>query len=240
MNPNQPAPSAATFNAGVVTDPNQSEVQRQGLFDSLLYPTAGTLQLSFFNQPPGSGVTTAPGAVAGTAKTAFDTNIQVQNSLPSGKAFQPHMIEIFVWPGSSAAANTFVLANPAIFNATAALAVAEQVSDVYAIENSGRLQLGILDKTYVDETPLLMFPQQSGLSGDFAVGTAGTNAQPNEVGIVLIRCIGRAYKIGIPMTFSATQNFFVNLLWAGLVATPSGFNARIMVRLDGYFIRATQ
>jgi hypothetical protein len=42
------------------------------------------------------------------------------------------------------------------------------------------------------------------------------------------------------MTLVPAQNFAVNLLWPGVVATPSGFNGRVIVRLDGYFARSTQ
>jgi len=60
-------PTAADFNRYRVTDPNQSEVVRQRLYDFQLYPAAGQQQFSFFNQGVGSGKTSTSGAVAGSA-----------------------------------------------------------------------------------------------------------------------------------------------------------------------------
>jgi hypothetical protein len=235
---NQPIPRASDFTAGMVTDPNQSEVTRQGLFDSLLYAQAGQAQLSFFSQQIGQGVTTEPGATVGTPKTGWDTNLQIANTLPSGKSVQVQGIEVYFWPGTSAAANTFVQANPSVFNAAASAALSDQIADVWTFYNSGRLQFQILDKIYIDEAPLLNFPQQCGVSGDFAIAT--NSATVGSSALMMSRAIGRPYAIGAPFTLTATQNFSVNLIWPGLVALPSGFNGRVKVRLDGYVLRATQ
>jgi hypothetical protein len=235
---NQPQPRASDFSAGSVTDPNQSEVTRQGLFDSLLYAEAGQLSLNFFSQAIGGGITTEPGATVGTTKTAFDTNMQISNTLPSGKAWQVQGVEVYFWPGTSAAANTFVLAAPSVFAAANAAAVAGQVSDTFTFYNAGRLQFGILDKFYIDESPIGLFPVQTATAGDF--GLATTSATAGEIAVVMARQIGRPYEMGAPFTLVATQNFAVNLLWAGLVAMPSGFNGRVKLRLDGYVLRSTQ
>jgi hypothetical protein len=235
---NLPQPNMNDFTAGQVTDPNQSEVQRQGFFDALLYPAAGSQILAFFSTPIGAGLTTAPGATAGTAKTPFDTNLQLPNQLPSGKAFQAQSIEIDFVPGSVSTANTFTMVNPSLFAAVAAQAVADQVADIFTFYNSGRLQFNILDKTYVDEVPLKNFPMQTGIGGDFAL--TSNSATTALTGLALARAIGRPYVWGIPMTLVPAQNFAVNLLWPGVVATPSGFNGRVIVRLDGYFARSTQ
>lgn len=234
----QSTPSMSDFDRGRVTDPNQSEVQRQGFFDSLLYPTAGTQQLSFFATPIGAGLTTALGATAGTAKTAWDTNLQLPNQLPSGKAFQVQSLEVLFVPGSVSTANTFTIQDPVIFASANAASVGAQIADIFTFYNSGRLQFSILDKLYVDEAPLLNFPMQSGISGDF--GYASTSATAGFIGAMLARCIGRPYVWDIPFTLEPAQNFAVNLIWPGVVATPSGFNGKVTVRLDGYFARATQ
>jgi hypothetical protein len=233
-----PNPRASDFSRGTVTDPNQSEVTRAGFYDSNLYVGAGQQQLSFFVQQAGQGVTSEPGAVVGSAKTLFDTNLQISASLPSGKAYQPQQIEVYFWPGLSAAANTFTITNPSVFAAANAAVVADQVADIYTFYSAGRLQLGVLDKVYCDEAPLSLFPVQTGVVGDFAM--ASTSATAGEIAVLLARATGRPYEFGIPFTLSATQNFWIYLLWAGLLALPSGFNARVKVRMDGYFLRATQ
>ena len=87
-------PTAADFNARRVTNPNQSEIVRQRFYDYQLYATAGTTQLTFFSAPVGQGVTTALGGTAGTAKTLWDTNLELPNTLPSGKAFMIESIEV--------------------------------------------------------------------------------------------------------------------------------------------------
>src|SRR3954471_5699574 len=64
-----PCVTAADFNNSRVTNPQQSELIRNTLYDSLLYPTAGQTQLSFFATPLGQGTTSALGATVSTPKT---------------------------------------------------------------------------------------------------------------------------------------------------------------------------
>ena len=137
-------PTAADFNARRVTNPNQSEIVRQRFYDYQLYATAGTTQLTFFSAPVGQGLTTALGGTAGTAKTLWDTNLELPNTLPSGKAFMIESIEVLFFPGSVSTANTYTIASPALFNATAAAAVSSQLADVNSFYQSGMLELNIL------------------------------------------------------------------------------------------------
>lgn len=231
-------PTAADFDLYRVTNPKQSEIVRQSLYDTLLYPTAGQTQLSFFSTPVGGGVTTASGATVGTAKTQFDTNLELGNTLPSGKAFLIESIEVHVTAGLSAAANTFTLAVPSVFAAVAAAAVAGQVNDVASIIESGMLELNILSKNYLRETPLKKFPPKCAFGADMAI--ASNSATTAEVATVNASAKGRAYFIEPNITLQPAVNFEVLLKWPGVVATPSGFNAKVQVVLDGYFMRATQ
>ena len=48
-------------------------------------------------------------------------------------------IEVVFFPGSSATANTYAVASPALFNATAAAAVSAQLADVNSFYQSGML-----------------------------------------------------------------------------------------------------
>lgn len=229
-------PTAADFNSRRVTNPSQSEVVRQRLFDYQLYPTAGQTQFSFFQQPIGQGVTSAIGGTIGTGKTQWDTNMELGGTLPSGKAFLIESIEVVFLPGSVATANTFTPAKPNIFNATPALAVTSQFDDVNTFYQSGLLELNILSKNYLRETPLIAFPPKTSFNMDLAFSGSGTA----EVGAGNSRAAGRPYYVDPTIALQPAVNFEVLIRFPAAVATPSGFNGRIGVILDGYFMRASQ
>jgi hypothetical protein len=117
-------PTAADFNARRVTNPGQSEIIRQRLYDYQLYANAGTTQLSFFQQPVGSGLTSAIGSTVGAVKTLWDTNMTLGGTLPSGQAYMVESIEVVFFPGSVTTANTYTPIGMSTFNATAAASVA--------------------------------------------------------------------------------------------------------------------
>lgn len=231
-------PTAADFNSRRVTNPAQSEIVRQRFYDYQLYPTAGVTQLAFFQQPIGQGITTALGGTVGTGKTLWDTNLELGGTLPSGKAFMIESIEVVFFPGSVATANTYTLASPALFNATAAAAVSAQLADVNSFYQSGMLELNILSKNYLRETPLIAFPPKTVFNLDAAY--ASNSATTAELGAVNMRAAGRPYYIDPTIALQPAVNFEVLLRFPAAVATPSGFNARVGVVLDGYFMRASQ
>jgi hypothetical protein len=231
-------PTAADFDAGRVTNPGQSEVIRQSLYDFQLYPTAGQTQLNFFSQPAGQGLTSAVGATAGAAKSLSDTNLVLPNQLPSGSAFMIESIEVFFYAGSVSTANTYTPANISLFAAVSAAAVAGQLNDVNTVMQSGLLELNILQKNYLRETPLQRFPAKTGIDGNFAI--ASNSATTAETALANARATGRPYYIDPSVTLQPAVNFEVLLKWPGVVATGSGFNARIGVVLDGYTMRASQ
>ncbi|NBS80002.1 hypothetical protein EBS57_09465 [bacterium] len=231
-------PTAADFNARRVTNPNQSEIVRQRFYDYQLYATAGTTQLTFFSAPVGQGLTTALGGTAGTAKTLWDTNLELPNTLPSGKAFMIESIEVLFFPGSVSTANTYTIASPALFNATASAAVSAQLADVNSFYQSGMLELNILSKNYLRETPMIAFPPKANFNLDAAY--ANNSATTSEVGAVNMRAAGRPYYLEPTIALQPAVNFEVVIRYPAAVATPSGFNARVGVILDGYFMRASQ
>lgn len=231
-------PTAADFNARRVTNPSQSEIVRQRFYDYQLYATAGTTQLTFFSAPVGQGLTTALGGTAGTAKTLWDTNLELPNTLPSGKAFMIESIEVLFFPGSVSTANTYTVASPALFNATASAAVQSQLADVNSFYQSGMLELNILSKNYLRETPLLAFPPKANFNLDAALASNSATTALN--GAVNMRAAGRPYYLEPTIALQPAVNFEVVLRFPAAVATPSGFNARVGVILDGYFLRASQ
>lgn len=231
-------PTASDFNARRVTNPDQSEVYRNRLYDYQLYATAGVSQLTFFSQPAGQGLTSALGSTAGTAKTLSDTNLLVSNTLPSGMAFMIESIEVPFWPGSVSTANTYTPANVSVFNAASSATLQGMLNDVNTFYQSGLLELNILQKNYLRETPLMAFPPKTYLTGSFAVSS--DSATEGSTALVTMHSDGRPYYVEPNITLQPAVNFEVVLKWPAAVATPSGFNARVGVVLDGVFMRASQ
>jgi hypothetical protein len=230
--------SITDFTSNRVTNPGQSEIVRQRLYDYQLYPAAGTQQLSFFQQPIGQGITTALGATVGSAKTQWDTSQELGGQLPSGKSFLVESIEVLYLPGASAAANTYTTANLSQFAAVAALALTAAMQDVQQFYSSGMLEFNILSKNYLRETPLLAFPPKAHL--DLSAATATNSATTAMVAQGLAKAAGRPYYIEPRVTLQPAVNFEVLLRWPALVPTISTFNARVGVILDGYQLRASQ
>jgi hypothetical protein len=229
-------PTAADFNARRVTNPGQSEIIRQRLYDYQLLPNAGSTQLSFFQQPVGSGLTTALGGTVGAVKTLWDTNMTLGGTLPSGQAFMIESIEVCFFPGSVTTSNTYTPIGMSVFNATAAATVAAAANDVNTFYQSGMLELNILSKNYLRETPLLSFPPKANYNLDAAV--ASNSATTAEVALLQARAAGRPYYIDPSISLQPAVNFEVVIKWPAAVALS--FNSRVGVILDGYFMRASQ
>lgn len=230
--------TAQNFAQNVVTNRSQSEIVRQRFYDYLLYPTAGQQQLTFFSQAVGQGVTTALGATAGTPKTQWDTNLEMPNTLPSGKSYLIESIEILFLPGSVPAANTYTPATISFFAVAAATTVPAFLNDVNIVYQSGMLELNVLSKNYLRETPLLAFPPKAHF--DLSGAVASNSATVGEGGFAMMKAGGRPYYLEPNITLQPAVNFEVLLKWPAAVATPSGFNGRIGVILDGGFLRASQ
>jgi len=229
-------PTAADFNSRRVTNPGQSEIIRQRLYDYQLYAYAGTTQLSFFQQAVGSGLTSAVSATVGAVKTLWDTNMTLPGSLASGSAFMVESIEVVFFPGSVQTANTYTPIGMSVFNATASAAVNSALNDTNTFYQSGLLEFNILSKNYLRETPLIAFPPKANFALDAAV--ASNSATTAEVALSQARASGRPYYIDPAISIQPAVNFEVVLKWPA--ATALAFNARVGVILDGYFMRASQ
>lgn len=211
---------------------------KQSLYDYQLYPTAGLNQLTFFQLPKGQGVATSPGAVVGSLKTIGDTNMEAPGNLPAGKSFLINLIEVDFYAGLSNVANTFAQAVPSVFDAVAAAAVAGQINDVSTFYNSGSLNLFVGSTTFLEEAPLNRFPPKAGVGIDTALAT--NSATVGELATVHAKATGKPYLVEPPLLLVSNQNFQVSLNFPGAVATPSGFNGRVGVILDGYMYRVSQ
>lgn len=231
-------PTAQDFDDRRVTNPAQSEVIRQRFYDYQLYAAAGAQQLSFFSLPIGQGLTTALGAAAGTPKTKWDTNLTLANTLPSGNAYMIESIEVLFLPGSVSTANTYTPQAISNFIAVAAVTQMAALNDVNTFYQGGLLELNILNKVYLSETPLMAFPPKAHLELAAAVST--NSATTSEVSASLAKAGGRPYYVQPTISLQPAVNFNVVISWPGVVATPSTFNGRVGVILDGYFMRASQ
>ena len=231
-------PTDADFQAARVTQAGQSEAVRQRLYDYQLYATAGVGQMNFFQVPIGAGITTSPGGVVGSPKTYGDTNMNLAGQLPSGMEYLVQSIEVPFYAGSVATANTYTMATVSLFAAANAAAVAAQLNDVNSFYQSGFLEFNILQKNYVREAPLVTFPPRNTLS--FSGALATTSATAGEIATVFGRADGATYEIPGGILLQPAVNFVVSLNWPAAVATPSGFNARVGVILDGWVKRAAQ
>ncbi|MDW8259015.1 MAG: hypothetical protein RML32_06195 [Gammaproteobacteria bacterium] len=213
------------------------EVIRQTLYDTVIYPAAGIAQLRFFQNPIGQGLSAQPGA-ATAPKSLADTNMTLAGQLPAPQGFWVQSIEVDVQPGSSSTANTFALQHPGAFAATAAATVQAGDHDVNAIYTTGALVFTIGQKPYLQEAPLLVFPPKCRFELDAAIGS--NSSTTGEVLKTKLKAGGRPYLLDPGIAIMTSQNFDVTLFWPAVVATPSGFNAQIRVRLDGYLFRAVQ
>lgn len=222
--------------------PDAVEAVRQPLYDRLIYPTAGTIQLRFFQLPLGQGVTSAPGGAAGV-KTLDDTNMESAGQLPSPKAFLATAIEVIFEAGSTATSNIFAPQPPFSDAGTltvitvGALASAGAANDVFNVISSGNLDLFIISKSYLQNARLDSFPPHSYPCVDAALATS---AATTGIACGLTRAVGRPFYINPPVLLMPNTNFVVTTNWSVAVATPSGFNGRIMVRLDGFLYRNAQ
>jgi len=208
---------------------------RQSLYDHLLYPTAGLAQFNFFSLPKGQGKATALGSVAASPKTIADTNMDIGGQLPAGKGFCVTSIEVPFYAGSVATADTYTPAVPGFFNAAAAATLEAQLADVNSFYQSGSLQLYIASKVCLEEAPLMRFPPKCSLEVDGSV--ASNSATVGALGFSTARAKGRPYMVEPPIYFEPNVNFVVQLNFPAAVATPSGFNARVGVIMDGYLYR---
>jgi hypothetical protein len=205
------------------------------LYDSLAYPSAGVQQLSFFTQPQGQGVSSAPGAGA-VAKTIFDTNMITNNQLSLGNEFYAIGSETLFFPGvNNATSTTAAFAIEPGGAAVIATGVGQFWNDIYNVGNGGIKILTVgTDRSYIKDGPLNMFPPSTRLAGVAALATGDTATSGGQISYAVWS--GEPYTL-VPIYIQSTQQFTLQLTFAALIPTPSGTIARIIERLRGYLIR---
>lgn len=238
------APMWDELSKWAVVQPDQVEAVRQPLYDTLLYPTAGQLRMPFFQLPQGQGVSVQQGN-AGNTKSIVDTNMESAGQLPSPKAFLATSVEVIMDPGSISTAAQWSpqqVSSPAAPVVTSAsigqIIAANALNDINAVMLSGALDFFIISKSYLTNARLDSFPPKSHVAYDGSISGGGT------LSVLAAGCAGRAvgrpFYVNPPVLLLPNTNFTVSLNWPALVPTPSGFNARIMIRLDGFLYRNAQ
>lgn len=234
-------PNMDSFKQYMVTKLDAVEVIRQSLYDFQIYPTAGAVQFLFYQLPQGQGLSASPGN-ANAVKALADTNLIAAGTLPAPQGFWVQSVEVDFQPGSVNTANTFTPQTPAASAAAPAAATGivpvALVNDMNAILGSGALVLTIGTKPYLNEAPLFRFPTKARREIDAAF--AGNSATTANFGAATMRSGGRPYILEPGLAIMTSQNFQVALQWPVVVATPSGFNGRVGVILDGWLFRGVQ
>jgi hypothetical protein len=240
MNGLSRAPSLSDALNYSVNKPGAAEVIGQSLYDLQIYATAGATQLNFFQNPVGQGLSASPGN-ANNPKTFADTNMNLAGSLPSPQMFLVTNIQITFEPGSVATANTFTPQRPYSFVAVPTAAVpasAGAANDVSAIIESGELEFIVGSKTFLREAKLNRFPPKA--RTEVLSSLATNSATTGSLATVWAQAFGEPYPIDPPILIPSNQNFVIRLNFPVAIATPSGFNGRLGVFLDGYQYRAVQ
>lgn len=209
-------PALADLEKYNVNRPGDIEGIRSSLYDFQTYAALGTTQMTFFAVPIGQ-----------SAKTKFDTNMEVAGSLPAPKRFLIDTIEVYFYPGS--AVDTF---------ATVAAALPAQADDVYTFAKNGWLDLFIGSKSYLTESPLGRLPPTTGVKLTTAIAT--NSATTSEVKSEYAVAGGQPYRLDPPILLVPTQNFNVTLNWPVAIAMPSTIAARVGVVFKGILYRNSQ
>jgi hypothetical protein len=186
---------------------NAKEVIWQPLYDYQTYAAAGQLSLNFFQVANGQGT-----------KTYADTNMEMNGQLPAGMNFLCVAIEVKFFPAGAiefTAANNFA-------------------DDVYTVSKSGFAEFSMLQKNYLREAPIGVFPDTGGLTG-----FAATNLAAAGDGSLINYAVntGAAYQV-TPIRIPSSQNFLFKMSWPTLV--PISAAGRIGVRLLGFTFRNAQ
>ena len=234
---NHSYPSLKDFAAHLALDLNAIEIVKQPLYDYNVYPTAGLALMSFFAFAQGAGLSASPGNV-GAVKQLSDTNLILASQLPMPQAFWCDGIEVVIDPGSSAAANNFSLLSPSTHVAAAAATVQSGENDVSNLYSSGALTFTVSLKPYYQEGPLYRFPTRHALRLDTAIDSNSATAAEDLK--AKINLDGELMRLHPGIGIESSQNFGVNLTWPVVVTTPSGFNARVGIILNGWLFRGVQ
>lgn len=216
------------------------EIIKQSLYDTVIYPLAGSVALNFFQSPIGGANSAQPGN-ATNPKTLRDTNMTQAGILPAPQMFFGSSVEVDFQPGSSAVANTFALVAP--YASAAAPAAGSGIlsgvalNDVNTFYSTGALLFNIGTKNYLQEAPLFRFPPKCRFELDGA--TAANSATTANSGAFKLKAGGRPYQLDPGIAIFSMQNFAIQLAWDSVQALTTN-NGQVRVILDGWLFRSVQ
>lgn len=237
MMKNQQYPSLVDFQDAMVVSLGAVEVIRQPLYDYAIYPTAGLGVLQFFVAQIGQGISASSGN--GTnPKALSDTNMSQPGILPAPQAYWAQSLEVDFQPGSVSTANTFTIQDPSAHVAVAAAAVQAGANDKMNVLQSGALTFSIGTKPYYQEGPLYRYPTRPYVRLDTSISS--NSATTAEEVKEYVSNTGQVLTFDPGLAIMTSLNFGVSITWPSVVATPSGFNGRLGVILDGFLFRAVQ
>jgi hypothetical protein len=201
------APTLNDLNKYTAYLKNAKEVIWQPLYDYQTYAALGQLSLNFFQVANGQGT-----------KSYADTNMEMNGQLPAGMNFLCVGIEVKFFPGGAieaVAANNFA-------------------DDTYTVSKSGFAEFSMLQKNYLREAPIGVFPDSNGL-----IGFGATNLAAATDGCLINYAVntGPIYQV-TPIRIPSSQNFLFKMSWPTLV--PISVAGRVGVRLLGYTYRNAQ
>lgn len=206
-----------------VTVPGVQDEIYDPLYDSIIYPAAGLLQINFFSLPIGQGVTSAPGAAG--AKTEADTNMTNSGLLPMGNSFYCTGIELNLIPGSLPG-NTGVIAT-----------AGQNWNDVNAVARAGWVRFRIQNRDYSLNAPCGVYAPLNRLAGNGVPSSVVTAATLVQVDYAAFS--GAPYNIN-PVTIPSNTAFSVQVNFPALVPLPSTVAGILRCRLRGRLIRDAQ
>ncbi len=207
--------------AGKLIRPNEKNAIRQSFYDTLTFDSGNTVKLVFFQQTEGgAGLET--------------TNMQAAGQFPAGQKFSADGIEIEVYPGSNAAG--YVRQDPVV--QAAAVAAPQFANDVHALGERGSLKLEVgTGRVYLTEAPLLRFPPTCGLYIGAAVEQNLAAAAAQTISADYARFAGHPYRLDPEVPIDPQTPFAITLAWSAAFALPSGFDAKVRVRMTGILFR---
>lgn len=214
----------------------QQDVIWDPLYDSIAYPSAGSLSFSFYSNPIGQGTSSTPGAGA-VAKTIYDTNLTIGNQLTSGNEFYMIGSENLFFPGvnNSVTPTTAFACEPGRSNVATTVGIF--VNDIYNVGNGGNKVMTVgTDRAYVTDGPLNMFPPATRLAVAAAVAGQGSSTTGTGLEVSYAAWSGEIYTT-VPIYIQSNQNWTMVVSFAALIPTPSGTIGRLMDRMRGYLIR---
>jgi hypothetical protein len=228
----RPVLTPAYIQSHTVGVPGQQDVIWGPLYDSQAYPSAGSLSLTFFAQPIGSGTSSTPGAGAVT-KTIYDTNMITNNQLSLGNEFYAIGSETLFYPGVNNSTSTTAAfgIEPAVASST----IGAFINDVYNVGNGGNKVLTVgTDRKYINDGPLFLFPPATRLAGFAAIATGATATATPQTQYAVWS--GEPYTL-VPIYIQSTQQFTLVVNFAALIPTVSTQIARMFERIRGYLVR---